>query len=164
MQSSYHSAWYSVLDPVVEAARQLHTPKVWEDMSPKLYATFWVLSLYDLYVPAGRYEDEIRKAREAIKDIDEKSDIVSLLEYTRVCCEFTRIYKVCCEFTRVYKVCCEYTRFFVSLLQYARLSKPEAFWKKQLKRWSVIEGEEVMLSATPPRKCVCVCTMCGWMK
>ena len=112
MQSSYHSAWYSVLDPVVEAARQLHTPKVWEDMSPKLYATFWVLSLYDLYVPAGRYEDEIRKAREAIKDIDEKSDIVSLLEYTRFAVSLL-----------------EYTRFSVSLLQYARLSKPEAFWK-----------------------------------
>ena len=69
---------------MVEAARQLHTPKVWEDMSPKLYTTFWVLSLYDLYVPTGRYEDEVRKAREAIKDIDDKSDMVSLLEITGV--------------------------------------------------------------------------------
>jgi THO complex subunit 2 len=76
-EASYHSAWYSVLDRVVEAARQLHTPKVWEDMSPKLYTTFWVLSLYDLYVPTGRYEDEVRKAREAIKDIDDKSDMTS---------------------------------------------------------------------------------------
>ena len=83
-QASYHSAWYSVLDPVVEAARQLHTPKVWEDMSPKLYTTFWVLSLYDLYVPTARYEDEVRKAREAIKDVDDKSDMVSLLEITGV--------------------------------------------------------------------------------
>ena len=61
----------------MEAARQLHTPKVWEDMSPKLYTTFWALSLYDLYVPTGRYEDEVRKAREAI---DEKTDLVSLLQ------------------------------------------------------------------------------------
>ena len=84
LQASYHSAWYSVLDPVVEAARQLHAPKVWEDMSPKLYTTFWVLSLYDLYVPTARYEDEVRKAREAIKDVDDKPDLVRILENTRV--------------------------------------------------------------------------------
>ena len=60
----------------MEAARQLHPAKVWEDMSPKLYTTFWSLCLYDLYVPTGRYEDEIRKAHEAIKELEDKIDIV----------------------------------------------------------------------------------------
>ena len=78
-QASYHTAWYSVLDPIVEGARQLHAPKVWEDISPKLYTTFWALSLYDLYVPASRYEDEVKKAREAIKVIDDKPDLVSVV-------------------------------------------------------------------------------------
>ena len=76
-QASYHTAWYSVLDPVVEAARQLHPAKVWEDMSPKLYTTFWTLSLYDLYVPTARYEEEVRKAREAIKELEDKIDMVT---------------------------------------------------------------------------------------
>ena len=79
-QSSYHTAWYSVLDPIVDAARQLHTTKVWEDISPKLYTTFWGLSLYDLYVPTGRYEEEVRKAREAIKELEDKLDMVSSSE------------------------------------------------------------------------------------
>lgn len=77
IQTSYHTAWYSVLNPIVEAARQLHPSKVWDDMSPKLYATFWALSLYDLYVPTSRYDDEIRKAREAIKELEEKLDMVT---------------------------------------------------------------------------------------
>ena len=77
LQSSYRTAWYSVLDPIVEAARQLHLPKVWEDMSPKLYATFWSLCLYDLYVPTGRYENEVQKAHEAIKELEDKLDMVS---------------------------------------------------------------------------------------
>ena len=62
---------------MIEAVRQLHPPKVWEDLSINLYTTFWVLSTYDVYVPAGRYEEEIGKAKQAIKDLETSSDLVS---------------------------------------------------------------------------------------
>ena len=65
-----------MLNPVVEAARKLHPSRVWEDVSPRLYTTFWSLSLYDLYVPTARYEEEVRKAKEAIKELEEKMDMV----------------------------------------------------------------------------------------
>lgn len=65
-----------MLDPVVEAVRGLHPAKVWEDVSCRLYTTFWVLSTYDLYVPTGRYDEEIGRAKQAIKDLDSSSDMV----------------------------------------------------------------------------------------
>lgn len=47
-------------------------------MNPRLYTIFWSLSLYDLYVPTQRYEDEINKAKAAIKELEESQDMVSL--------------------------------------------------------------------------------------
>ena len=75
-QASYHAACQQVIDPLVEAARLLHSPKVWDDINCRLFTAFWSLSLYDLYVPAKRYEDEISRARQAIKDLDSDQDMV----------------------------------------------------------------------------------------
>lgn len=44
--------------------------------SIKLYTTFWSLSLYDLYVPVTRYEEEVGKLEQAIKALDDSSDMV----------------------------------------------------------------------------------------
>ena len=76
-QTNFRAACQEVLEPVIEAVRELHPPKVWEDLSINLYTTFWVLSTYDVYVPAGRYEEEIGKAKQAIKDLETSSDLVS---------------------------------------------------------------------------------------
>jgi len=66
-EGNYLLACQHVMEPVVEAAKPLHPPKVWEDMSCRLYATFWSLSLYDLYVPVSRYEEEVNKAKQAMQ-------------------------------------------------------------------------------------------------
>lgn len=60
----------------MDSARLLHPSKIWEDISHRLYATFWSLSLYDLYVPTGRYDDEINHAKQASKDVENNSDLV----------------------------------------------------------------------------------------
>ncbi|KAI4379074.1 hypothetical protein MLD38_005413 [Melastoma candidum] len=48
--------------------------KAWNSLSPDLYATFWGLSLYDLYVPRSRYESEIAKQHASLKALEELSD------------------------------------------------------------------------------------------
>uniref|UniRef100_A0A2P2MC08 THO complex subunit 2 n=5 Tax=Rhizophora mucronata TaxID=61149 RepID=A0A2P2MC08_RHIMU len=48
--------------------------KAWNSLSPDLYATFWGLTLYDLYVPRNRYESEIAKQHAALKSLEELSD------------------------------------------------------------------------------------------
>lgn len=48
--------------------------KAWNSLSPDLYATFWGLTLYDLYVPKNRYESEIAKLHANLKSLEELSD------------------------------------------------------------------------------------------
>ncbi|KAL7000789.1 hypothetical protein U1Q18_001940 [Sarracenia purpurea var. burkii] len=48
--------------------------KAWNSLSTDLYATFWGLTLYDLYVPRSRYESEISKQHAALKALEELSD------------------------------------------------------------------------------------------
>lgn len=49
-------------------------PKAWNSLSPDLYATFWGLTLYDLYVPKNRYDSEIAKLHANLKSLEELSD------------------------------------------------------------------------------------------
>ncbi|XP_008787914.2 THO complex subunit 2-like isoform X2 [Phoenix dactylifera] len=62
--------WSDLLDTV----RSMLPLKAWNSLSPDLYATFWGLTLYDLYVPRQRYESEIMKQHAAIKALEELSD------------------------------------------------------------------------------------------
>lgn len=62
----------------MECSRLLRPEKVWEDISHRLYSTFWSLSLYDLHVPSGRYEDEMNHAKQASKDVENNSDMVEM--------------------------------------------------------------------------------------
>jgi THO complex subunit 2 len=45
---------------VVESTGDTLSGDVWESISPSLYATFWTLSLYDIYIPRHHYEDQVR--------------------------------------------------------------------------------------------------------
>jgi THO complex subunit 2 len=48
-----------------------HLPEeLWNYMSPELYITFWSLSLYDIRIPAARYELERKRLRERYTDLD----------------------------------------------------------------------------------------------
>lgn len=62
--------WSDLLDTV----RTMLPSKAWNSLSPDLYATFWGLTLYDLYVPRNRYESEIAKQHAALKALEELSD------------------------------------------------------------------------------------------
>ncbi|XP_072998778.1 THO complex subunit 2 [Typha latifolia] len=66
--------WSDLLSTV----RTMLPSKAWNSLSPDLYATFWGLTLYDLYVPKFRYESEIAKQHAAIKSLEELSDNSSI--------------------------------------------------------------------------------------
>ncbi|KAG9142240.1 hypothetical protein Leryth_007680 [Lithospermum erythrorhizon] len=63
-------SWSDLLDTV----KTMLPSKAWNSLSPDLYATFWGLTLYDLYVPRSRYESEIAKQHAAIRALEEYSD------------------------------------------------------------------------------------------
>uniref|UniRef100_A0A8C5SMC2 THO complex subunit 2 n=1 Tax=Laticauda laticaudata TaxID=8630 RepID=A0A8C5SMC2_LATLA len=64
-----------VMAPVHDAVISLHLPKVWDDISPQFYATFWSLTMYDLAVPRGSYEREVNKLKIQMKAIDDNPDM-----------------------------------------------------------------------------------------
>ncbi len=59
---------------LIESVKSLHPDKPWTWQSPSLYITFWSLSLYDIYVPKPRYEDEIKKIQLQITALDDSKD------------------------------------------------------------------------------------------
>ncbi|KAL2615081.1 hypothetical protein AAZV13_08G044700 [Glycine max] len=63
-------SWSYLLDTV----KTMLPSKAWNSLSPDLYATFWGLTLYDLYVPKNRYESEIAKLHANLKSLEELSD------------------------------------------------------------------------------------------
>ncbi|KEH24624.1 THO complex subunit 2 [Medicago truncatula] len=62
--------WSYLLDTV----KTMLPSEAWNSLSPDLYATFWGLTLYDLYVPKNRYESEIAKLHANLKSLEELSD------------------------------------------------------------------------------------------
>ncbi|GMI75252.1 EMBRYO DEFECTIVE 2793 [Hibiscus trionum] len=62
--------WSELLDTV----KTMLPSKAWNSLSPDLYATFWGLTLYDLYVPRNVYESEIAKQHAALKSLEELPD------------------------------------------------------------------------------------------
>ena len=73
----YVAACEQVMTPVHEAVVSLHPPRVWDDLRPQFYATFWSLTMYDLAVPHSAYEREVNKLKAQIKAIEENMEIVS---------------------------------------------------------------------------------------
>lgn len=73
----YVAACEQVMNPVHEAVVSLHPTRVWEDMRPNFYVTFWSLTMYDLAVPHAAYEREVNKLKTQIKAIEDNPEIVS---------------------------------------------------------------------------------------
>ncbi|KAJ8254926.1 hypothetical protein GJAV_G00198930 [Gymnothorax javanicus] len=71
----YMAACELVMGPVHEAVVSLHLPKVWDDMRPQFYATFWSLTMYDLAVPHNAYDREVNKLKAQMKAIDENTEM-----------------------------------------------------------------------------------------
>ncbi|XP_063849502.1 THO complex subunit 2-like isoform X3 [Scylla paramamosain] len=57
----YLEACSEVFGPIVTSIRPHFSIKVWEDMDPSFFLTFWTLTMSDLEVPHHMYEKEIKK-------------------------------------------------------------------------------------------------------
>merc|ERR1712223_1627554 len=64
-----------VMEPVTAAIRPLHPSKVWDDISPQFLATFWSLTMFDLFVPENIYNKEIVKKKSEISKIEENREL-----------------------------------------------------------------------------------------
>uniref|UniRef100_A0A3P8WX89 THO complex subunit 2 n=1 Tax=Cynoglossus semilaevis TaxID=244447 RepID=A0A3P8WX89_CYNSE len=71
----YVAACEQVMAPVHEAVVSLHPPRVWDDLRPQFYATFWSLTMYDLAVPHSAYDREVNKLKVQIKAIEDNQEI-----------------------------------------------------------------------------------------
>ncbi|XP_041075794.1 THO complex subunit 2-like [Polyodon spathula] len=71
----YIAACDLVMAPVHDSVVSLHPPKVWDDISPQFYATFWSLTMYDLAVPHNAYDREVSKLKVQMKAIDENPEM-----------------------------------------------------------------------------------------
>ncbi|KAF6022557.1 THOC2 [Bugula neritina] len=69
----YTEAFSSVILPVSEQIKPLFDAKMWEELSPTLYITFWTLSAYDLYVPKSSYEREINLVKQKIQQFEQET-------------------------------------------------------------------------------------------
>ncbi|XP_057661904.1 THO complex subunit 2 isoform X1 [Diorhabda carinulata] len=59
----YCEAVTEVMEPVCSSLTLLHPPRVWEDVSAQFLATFWSLTMYDLYIPEEVYQQVINKTK-----------------------------------------------------------------------------------------------------
>ncbi|VAH85576.1 unnamed protein product [Triticum turgidum subsp. durum] len=66
--------WSDLLNTI----RTILPAKAWNGLSPELYATFWGLTLYDLHFPKDRYDAEIKKLHENLKQLEDSSDNSSI--------------------------------------------------------------------------------------
>nr|XP_054586569.1 THO complex subunit 2 isoform X1 [Nothobranchius furzeri]XP_054586570.1 THO complex subunit 2 isoform X1 [Nothobranchius furzeri]XP_054586571.1 THO complex subunit 2 isoform X1 [Nothobranchius furzeri] len=71
----YVSACEQVMASVHEAVVSLHPARVWDDIRPQFYSTFWSLTMYDLAVPQAAYDREVNKLKAQIKAIEENPEI-----------------------------------------------------------------------------------------
>ena len=58
-QEVHVKAALEVMEPVTDAIRPIYPAKTWDDISPQFLATFWSLTMYDLFVPDAIYEKEV---------------------------------------------------------------------------------------------------------
>ncbi|KAL4230734.1 THO complex subunit 2 [Mactra antiquata] len=71
----YIEASEIIMTPVVENVRPLQTPKIWEDLSPTFYVTFWSLSMYDIHVPSSAYEKQITQLQNQASIAEDNKDL-----------------------------------------------------------------------------------------
>ncbi len=64
-----------VMQPVIDLVRTLHPSKIWEDMSPLFYTTFWTLSMNDCFVPSTAYEKQRASLKQKLNALDENTEL-----------------------------------------------------------------------------------------
>ncbi|KAL4708772.1 hypothetical protein ACJJTC_011736 [Scirpophaga incertulas] len=61
----YITASKETLEPILASVTLMLPARVWEDISPEFYVTFWSLSMYDLRVPIESYDREVERLKTA---------------------------------------------------------------------------------------------------
>lgn len=59
-------------DQMMANIKRVAPESTWDCLPPQLYATFWSLSLYDIYFPEKKYEYEISRAKAEIRSMDDR--------------------------------------------------------------------------------------------
>ncbi|XP_052077849.1 THO complex subunit 2-like isoform X3 [Mytilus californianus] len=71
----YIEASEGVMEPVINSIRPVYNAKVWDDLSPYFFVTFWSLSVYDLAVPTSVYEKQKNSLDSQINTIEDNKDL-----------------------------------------------------------------------------------------
>lgn len=66
-----------VMQPVIDLAKSLHPAKIWEDMSPLFYTTFWTLSMNDCFVPTNAYDKQRASLKQKLNALDDNLELTS---------------------------------------------------------------------------------------
>lgn len=82
-QEKYLEATAAIILPIVDSVRPLHSPKVWEDISPQFLVTFWSLCMYDLDVPNESYQREVMKLKKQSLTVLDSKEMVKLNAKTK---------------------------------------------------------------------------------
>ena len=69
----YIEACNEVYTPILSLIRPHYNQKVWEDMDPSFFLTFWTLTMSDLEVPTHIYEKEMKKITDQISQFSKMS-------------------------------------------------------------------------------------------
>ena len=69
--SYFIDAWEAITQPIVQAVMPAVNKKFWEDLSPRIYVSFWTLTMYDLEVPKDIYNQQDERLKAQITAIEE---------------------------------------------------------------------------------------------
>lgn len=72
---AFSDAWESVLDETVASINKVLNKKLWDDLSPRFFVTFWTLTTYDVEVPKISYEKEIERLRLQIQGVEDIKEL-----------------------------------------------------------------------------------------
>lgn len=70
-----HEVWPAALVPVMERMSHVLPEAVRKTLGESFFVTFWQLGLADILVPMDRYQQEINRMRQSIRDVDAATDL-----------------------------------------------------------------------------------------
>jgi THO complex subunit 2 len=73
----YLEAIDCVMQPAIDLVRTLYNSKIWEDMSPLFYTTFWTLSMNDCFVPHNAYEKQKVSLKQKLNALDDNQELTT---------------------------------------------------------------------------------------
>ncbi len=76
---SVDKPWHPVLRQLMDSIKPPLQPETSEVLSRPFYVTFWQLSLHDMLVPTGNYEDEINRQKKKILTISSDRTDISIM-------------------------------------------------------------------------------------